>query len=83
MFNDPVLSPSSFVRFPPGSSFFGPGAQSMRLSDVGPERSERSVMDELSSGLSMLGSSMPSFDAVQRMRKSLSPEELQAAFARR
>ena len=86
------LADSSFTRFlaTPPSAFNGPASHSLRLSDtdvapgVGVEKSERSqARSELSSGLSMLGSSMPSFDVMQRMRKSLSPEELQAAFARR
>lgn len=38
---------------------------------------------ELGSGFSMLGSTLPSFELMQKMRKGLSPEELQAAFARR
>lgn len=67
------LSTSSFVRF------LTAGAQSGRLSLDGPgvERSE------LSSGISMLGSALPSFEMMQRIRRTMSPEELQAAFARR
>ncbi|WIA15846.1 hypothetical protein OEZ85_012601 [Tetradesmus obliquus] len=34
-------------------------------------------------GLSMLGSALPSIDALAKLRKGLAPEELQAAFARR
>lgn len=66
-------STSSFVRF------LSAGAQSGRLSLDGPgvERSE------LSSGISMLGSALPSFEMMQRIRRTMSPEELQAAFARR
>jgi hypothetical protein len=41
------------------------------------------MRSDLSSGFSMLGSQMPSLELMQRMRKGLSPEELQAAFARR
>jgi hypothetical protein len=83
-----VLSPSSFVRFlPPDTSAFAPGAgaQEQRLSSdftPGAEKSEKSLRSDLS-GLSMLSSHMPSLELMQRMRKSLSPEELQAAFARR
>jgi len=76
--DDPVLSPSSFVRFLPGSTAFLSGSQSVRhSSDHGAERSE------MASGFSMLGSALPSIEIMQKMRRSLSPEELQAAFARR
>jgi hypothetical protein len=86
--DDPVLSPSSFVRFMPDSTAVGQGGQlSMRTLNDGPgvERSDRSAdgPGDLPSGFSMLGSAMPSFELMQRMRKSLSPEELQSAFARR
>lgn len=96
MHDDPILSPSSHVRFQQqqqeatvidgsNGSAFMPG--SWREGGVrspsdhgGFEHIERS---ELASGFSMLGSTLPSMELMQRMRKSLSPEELQAAFARR
>lgn len=67
------LSSSSFIRF------LSANAQSGRLSldGLGVERSE------LSSGISMLGNALPSFEMMQRIRRTMSPEELQAAFARR
>ncbi|KAF6260138.1 pyruvate kinase [Scenedesmus sp. NREL 46B-D3] len=45
--------------------------------------SQPSTVSGLTSGLSMLGSSLPSLDAVAQLRRGLSPEELQAALARR
>jgi hypothetical protein len=66
-------SSSSFVRFLSN----GPQSGRLSLDGLGVERSE------LSSGISMLGSALPSFEMMQRIRKTLSPEELQAAFARR
>lgn len=79
--NDSVLSPSSFVRFMPNPTAFGQGEHD----GPGVERSDKRLggPGDITSGFSMLGSALPSFELMQRMRKSLSPEELQSAFARR